>query len=279
MAGSYHVDSSSKSSIDTVPTAAELAGNFSAYSNLIYDPASTAGTFAAGNLARTPFPGNIIPTSRFSTMWNAIAANNPFAAPQPGVGSITNTGPSGNIVTSGTGNYFNLTNQFRVDHNFSDKLKASSQFLRRQPASARQQRQHHLRALRSVPDAARTRSRTRGSVGTYTFSPTFISETKVGEYRITGNGGTKAGATTPTRWPRPFPIFPRTCISIPIGLGLATEGSNASNQLGVGTMSVHVNNVRQFNQDFTKVWGLHSFKFGYEYLWENEDRTTSPTRA
>ena len=36
-------------------------------------------------------------------------------------------------------------------------------------------------------------------------------------------------------------------------------------------MSVNVNNSRQFNQDFTKISGLHSFKFGYEYLWQNED--------
>ena len=121
--GSYHIDSSSNSGSYTTPTPEMLAGNFSAYSNQIYDPNSTTGSFAAGNLSRAPFPGNIIPTNRFSTMWNAIAANKPFLAPQAGTGSVTNTGPSGNIVASGTGNYFNLTNQFRVDHNLNSKMR------------------------------------------------------------------------------------------------------------------------------------------------------------
>src|SRR5262249_48095196 len=75
VAGSYHVDSSSNAGSYTTPTAAMLGGDYSAFSNQIYDPASTSGSFADGNLARTPFPGNIIPTSRFSSMWNKITAN------------------------------------------------------------------------------------------------------------------------------------------------------------------------------------------------------------
>ena len=34
-------------------------------------------------------------------------------------------------------------------------------------------------------------------------------------------------------------------------------------------MRVNVNNTHQLNQDFTKVWGTHAFKFGYEWLWMN----------
>ena len=54
--GSYHIDSSSNAGSYTTPTPAMLAGDFSAYSNQIYDPASTSGSFAAGNLSRTPVP-------------------------------------------------------------------------------------------------------------------------------------------------------------------------------------------------------------------------------
>ncbi len=271
VAGSYHVDSSSNAGTDTVPTPAELTGNFSAFSNQIYDPASTTGTFAAGNLSRTPFPGNIIPQSRFSAMWNTIASNNPFAPPQPGVGSITNTGPSGNIVTSGTGNYYNLTNQFRVDHNFSDRLKATLSY-----SSGNQHQPENDVTITYAPyDPYQTLTYTLQNHAalsvTYTISPTFISETKVGEYRITGNAGTKAGNDYTFALAKTVPNLPSNVYLNPISLGLATEGSNASGSLGVGTLSVAVNNVRQFNQDFTKVWGLHSFKFGYEYLWENED--------
>ncbi len=271
VAGSYHVDSSSNSSVSTVPTPDELNGNFSAFSNVIYDPASTSGTFAGANLSRTAFPGNIIPTSRFSSMWNTIVANKPFAAPQSGVGSILNNGPSGNIVRSGTGNYFNLTNQFKIDQNFSDKFKISFSYsdgFQHQPAN-------DVTVVYAPYDQYQTLAYTvqnhEALSATYTFSPTFISETKVGAYRITGNNGTKAGSDYTYSLAKTVPGLPANVYLNPIGLGLATEGSNASNQLGVGTLTVQVNNVRQFNQDFTKIWGLHSFKFGYEYLWQNED--------
>ena len=271
VAGSYHVDSSSNAGTDTTPTAAELTGNFSAFTNVIYDPASTAGTFAAANLSRTPFPGNVIPQSRFSGMWNTISANNPFAPPQAGVGSITNTGPSGNIVTSGTGNYYNLTNQFRVDHNFSNRLKASLSY----SSGNQHQPENNVNIVYAPYDQYQELTYTLQNHAalsvTYTISPTFISETKVGEYRITGNGGEKAGNDYTYALAKTIPGLPANVYLNPISLGLATEGSNASNQLGVGTMGIQVNNVRQFNQDFTKIWGLHSFKFGYEYLWENED--------
>ncbi len=272
VAGSYHVDSSSNSSVASTPTPAELSGDFSAFSNQIYDPASTSGTFAAGNLARTPFPGNIIPQSRFSQMWNTIAANKPFAAPQSGVGSALNTGESGNIVTSGTGNYFNLTNQFRVDENINSRLKTSFSYSN----GNQHQPVNNVNIVYAPYDQYQTLTYTLQNhaalSATYTISPTFISETKVGEYRITGNGGSKAGNDYTFALAKTVPGLPSNVYLNPISLGLPTEGSNASNQLGVGTMGIQVNNVRQFNQDFTKVWGLHSFKFGYEYLWMNEDQ-------
>jgi len=148
--GSYHVDSSSNASTYATPTSDMLAGNFSAFTNQLYDPASTSGTFAAGNLARTPFPGNIIPTSRFSTMWNAIAANKPSPRLSVVPGASQIRAPR-NIVASGSGTTTISPNQVRIDHSFSDKFKVDGQRLRGQPASAREQRQHSLRAVRSVP--------------------------------------------------------------------------------------------------------------------------------
>lgn len=48
--------------VSTVPTAAMKGGDFSGISNIIYDPATTVGN------TRQPFAGNVIPTSRFSTV-------------------------------------------------------------------------------------------------------------------------------------------------------------------------------------------------------------------
>jgi hypothetical protein len=270
VAGSYHVDSSSNASVYTTPTAAMLAGDYSAYSNVLYDPGSTSGTFAAGNLSRTPFVGNVIPQSRFSTMWNTIAAHNPFVAPQAGVGSVLNTGPSGNVVSSGTGNYYNLTNQFRVDHSFTDKLKLFVSYA----TGNQHQPQNNVNIAYAPYDQYQTLQYTIQSVAavnlTYTIKPNLISETRIGEYRRTGNYATKAGTDDTFAIAKTIPNLPANVYVGALGLGLATEGSNGSNQLGVGTMTVGVNNNHQFNQDFTMVKGTHAFKFGYEWLWENE---------
>jgi len=265
--GSYHIDSSSNSGSYTVPTAAMLAGDFSAYSNQLYDPASTSGSFANNNLSRTPFPGNIIPTSRFSTMWNAIAANKPFVAPQPGAGSVTNTGPNGNIISSGTGNYFNLTNQFRIDHNLNDKMRMMFTY----STGNQHQPQNNVNIDYKPYDQYQTLQYTIQNHAalsfTYTITPTLISETRIGIYRRTGNYKPLSEDET-FAIAKTVPNLPSNVYLNPINFGM-TEGSNGSTQLGVGTLRVNVNNDHQFNQDFTKIWGTHAFKFGYEWLWMN----------
>ena len=268
VAGSWHIDSSSNSGSYTTPTPAMLAGDFSAYSNQLYDPASTSGSFAAGNLSRTPFPGNIIPKDRFSTMWNKIAANNPFLPPQAGTGSVTNTGPNGNIVASGTGNYYNLTEQFRVDHSINNKMRLSLTY----STGNQHQPQHNVNISYAPYDQYQTLQYTIQNHAalsfTYTISPTLISETKVGIYRRTGNYQPLAGNDYTFELAKTVPGLPSNVYLNPVNFGM-TEGSNGSSQLGVGTLRVNVNNTHQFNQDFTKVWGTHAFKFGYEWLWMN----------
>jgi hypothetical protein len=266
--GSYHIDSSSNSGSYTTPTPAMLAGDFSAYSNQLYDPASTTGSFATGDLARTPFVGNIIPANRFSTMWNKIAANKPFLAPQTGTGSTTNTGPNGNIVASGTGNYYNLTNQFRVDHNFNNKMRMSLSYSR----GNQHQPQHNVNISYAPYDQFQTLTYTIQQHAalsfTYTISPKLISETRVGLYRRTQNRQPLSGGDYTFEMSKTVPNLPANVYLNPINFGMS-EGTNGSSQLGVGTMTVNVNNTHQFNQDFTKVWGTHAFKFGYEWLWMN----------
>src|SRR5580698_2931512 len=53
----------SQTDISTVPTLAELGGDFSALDTTIYDPATTV--VVDGQAVRKPFPGNIIPVDRF----------------------------------------------------------------------------------------------------------------------------------------------------------------------------------------------------------------------
>ena len=72
------------SSIVSEPTAAMRAGDFSALSNVIYDPA----TYNSSTNSRTAFTGNIIPTSRL----DPIAINLLATMPMPNLpGNVNNT--------------------------------------------------------------------------------------------------------------------------------------------------------------------------------------------
>src|SRR5580704_5236100 len=59
----YRYDSATAPAFQSIPTAAERMGDFSAFPQVIYDPNSATGTGV-----RTPFPNNMIPTSRISSI-------------------------------------------------------------------------------------------------------------------------------------------------------------------------------------------------------------------
>ncbi len=270
MAGSYHIDTNSNADSYSVPTPEMLAGNFNfpgVAANVIYDPASTVGTFAAGNLARTPFPNNIIPQNRFSDMWKAIAANNPFAKPT-GPGSFTATGVSGNILSNGHGSYYNLATQARLDHQLTQKLRMFASYV----VNNNHQPSINNTVVYAPYDADQRYTITLQNVGTvgftYTISPTFISETRVGEYRQTNNPF-MASPDYQFAIAKTVPNLAANVYLNPVGVGFGTQGKYGNGNLGTATLSTQVNNNHQFRQDFTKVWRQHAFKFGYEWLWEN----------
>ena len=57
----YRFDSATAPAFQSIPTAAERTGDFSAFPQVIYDPTSATGT-----AVRTPFPNNTIPSNRIS---------------------------------------------------------------------------------------------------------------------------------------------------------------------------------------------------------------------
>ncbi len=71
------------SNLFTVPTADQRRGDFSAYNTVIYDPLSSA---AADGSGRAPFPGNMIPLDRQSSISRKIQDLIPLPN-RPGVGS------------------------------------------------------------------------------------------------------------------------------------------------------------------------------------------------
>jgi hypothetical protein len=115
-----------QSETGTFPTLAERQGDFSQLltngsSFQIYDPASAVAT-TGGHVTRTPFAGNIVPSSRFSPIAQAILQYYPVP---------NTTGDS-----TGTGNYVHPEDQIwkyrsiatRLDHYFSQRWRAFFRF-------------------------------------------------------------------------------------------------------------------------------------------------------
>src|SRR5450432_1693834 len=65
----YRYDSATAPAFQSVPTADERAGNFSAFPQVIYDPTSATGT-----AVRSPFPNNVIPGNRISAISQSLAS-------------------------------------------------------------------------------------------------------------------------------------------------------------------------------------------------------------
>ena len=109
--------------VETVPTAAERSGDYSQSFNgqgglrTIYDPGTTT-TDAQGNVTRTPFAGNLIPTAQIdpvaakftAALWNANA---------PGIGPYH----VNNYAIALPVDYPYKNYSDRVDYNATDKLR------------------------------------------------------------------------------------------------------------------------------------------------------------
>lgn len=98
------------SSLTTLPIAAFKRGDFSANTLRIYDPLTS--TTVNGQIQRTQFPGNVIPSTRFDKAGSAIL--NLFPDPNlPGL--VSNYGSSPNQIVN-RDNY-----DAKVDHNFGSR--------------------------------------------------------------------------------------------------------------------------------------------------------------
>ena len=104
----------------TLPTQAEHQGDFSALLKLgaiytIYDPAT--GVVSGSRAARTPFPGNTIPTSRL----NPVAMNYMKYYPAPNLPGLADGENNYGTSTPGSDNFDNELG--RIDFNVSNKDK------------------------------------------------------------------------------------------------------------------------------------------------------------
>ena len=166
----------SQTDISTVPTAAQTGGDFSALLNgstptQIYDPRST--TTVDGQTVRTPFAGNIIPTSALDPISHAVAQ----LYPAPNVpGALAN-----NYVVNAGGHEQVDQADVRVDHSLSDRQQIFARF------SLSQTDRFQQPPLPGLADGGSYSTGnyiddTRGAVIGYTItiSPTMVNEVRVG---------------------------------------------------------------------------------------------------
>ena len=96
--------------LSTVPTAAELAGNFNAVPGLtLYNPA----TGLSNGMNRTPFPNNIIPANRLSPVAQSLA---PYF-PTPNASGLEN-----NLEVNVPFSNYGYRGDVRLDHKMHDSL-------------------------------------------------------------------------------------------------------------------------------------------------------------
>jgi hypothetical protein len=110
----------STAALYTLPTAAERTGDFSALlangsSYQIYDPKTTVAT-SGGHFSRTPFAGNLIPTSRLDSIAQNVMSKYLSVAPNL---KGKSDGTSNYVEAEYQGNDF-LSTVFRFDENLSD---------------------------------------------------------------------------------------------------------------------------------------------------------------
>ena len=105
--------------LNTIPTSKMEQGDFSEWPGAIYDPHSTTVN-PDGSVSRTPFAGNVIPKSQFSSVSSKML---PFI-PQPTLPGLTN-----NIIAPlGSPSTDQRSHGVRIDHALSEKHHLSGMY-------------------------------------------------------------------------------------------------------------------------------------------------------
>lgn len=232
----------------TVPNPQQLAGDFSAQARTVYDPATTRADPAnPGSVVRTPFPANIVPSTRihrFAQVYNTLL-------PPPNLDR-----PSLNYTTVASDK--DDADQFhvRLDHHFSSK----------DTVFGRYSWYDGLQQIATVfhPDPRPQSGQNATLQHVRIFTPTLLNELRLGYNRA-------------IHFTRPLPVLGNRNIVQDLGLrnlgglrpvlfgiplvaisGFSNRGENALNQGAV-------ENILTLNNKVTLNRGRHNFRVGVEY--------------
>ncbi len=285
--------------VDTVPTTAYRNGDFSAispngtcslcaalgistqsfgtdplgrpvYANEIYDP-NTRGVTAQGLGYADPFPGNIIPMSRFSASSLAFLA----LLPQP-----QNSNLVGNYDGSIHGGRYSAIPSIKVDQVITDKGRLSFYWDRNNTES---QISSPLGNADGLPEEI---GEYRGTFipnwttrlnYDYTISPTLLLHLGAGYFHTTFSDKAPFLSFNPSQFDltdfiqdRQFPSVTGMCVPPPGGTGCTGYGGMQNIGTAGQIQSLNYEEKPSFNANLTWVRGNHTYKIGAEfYLQQN----------
>jgi len=240
----------------TVPTSDQRAGNFSAYSTLIYDP----NTGNADGTGRQPFAGNVIPTARLDPI--ALKLQSYYPSPNAGAGATLNnyTASGGPILSR---NYFDA----KINFSLNDKEAIWGKYGRMWAKSGGQP----LFGIAggpglggADPGLGNTLIQV-GTIGhTHTFSPHLILDGVLGYER-------QGQAVTPSDFGTNYGLqfgIPNTNGPDPRQSGFPDIG--ISNYTGFGVPNwMPVTRVEEswtHSDNITYIHGAHEFRFGFDLV-------------
>jgi hypothetical protein len=258
----------------TVPTPAMLNGDFSfagtgVTPNQIYDPDTTRQV--NGQWFRDPFPGNIIPKARWSTVATKFLALNPIGMPNV-PGNWTTTGPTNNVQMGPMKITKWQNHTARLDHQISTTLKAYGSYTYNHEWG----RQPTLSITNPLFDSslniAVTDRHTASLGATWIASPTLVNDLRVTYFqRNTPTNSIAYNQDYATLLGMGGMGLPPTCMP---GVVPSLITDQASLSPGCGSKTVQ--ETYTLKDDLSKAMGAHNFKMGYELLRYHQNANNGP---
>ncbi len=257
-------------STSTVPSEAEKNGDFSAlldttkplgtnpcdnstiYTGQIFDPATTQTV--GGQQCRTAFPGNIIPSARFSQVGQNLLSYYPTAI-LPGV--------SNNFVFPYSYPIIDTTQTFRIDQNIGTRGKAYFTY-----SSRDNSRLSTNPIWDNIAGAGRSQYFSTHFIRfayDHTFSPTLLNHFSAGFNRTNSkNVGAGVSQGGSTNYPSLLGI---SGVTGPLFPAVSPGEANTSG-FGDTVYGDTIDNGFRFNDNITWVKGKHQLTFGYEQWYQ-----------
>jgi hypothetical protein len=238
----------------------------------IYDPA-TSRQLSDGTWIRDPFEGNVIPTSRFSSVTQTILQN--YDVPSPQLSSFRRNQP----YLSNCCPNLNIDNlSIKVDQIITNKHKLSGTFVDNDRSRRRYGSSSSPYIPGPIPQAPMAGTKLQATPGKivrfaedWTISPTVINHFAFGYNRFVNNN-VSYSYLDGNDWASLLGLENVGSHAFPVvnfgGYGTYALGNGLLPQMGgVGGSGFGVNGSSIASNDLTWIKGSHSFRFGWEGRW------------